>query len=1265
MTDLFHDAERVDRYLREQLSHRILLLDGAMGTMVQRYKLKEEDYRGERFKEHVGDLRGNNDLLVLTQPAIIEEIHRQYLLAGADIVETNTFNGTSVSQADYNLQHLVHELNVTAARLARKVADEISLQQPHKRRFVAGAIGPTSKTLSISPSVEDAGFRSVTFDEVVQAYKEQVAGLVEGGVHILLVETIFDTLNAKAALFAIDEYFEETKQPRLPIWISGTITDLSGRTLSGQTVEAFLTSVLHSNPLAVGLNCALGAEQMRPFLQRLALACPTFVSTYPNAGLPNAMGGYDETAKSFAESVKEFATAGMVNLAGGCCGTTPAHIQALAEALADVTPRVPPTIPPALRLSGLEALVVTPELNFVNIGERCNIAGSIQFKKLILANNYDEALSVARRQVESGAQILDINMDEGLLDGVAAMTKFLRLAVTDPDIARVPLMIDSSKFHIIEAGLKCVQGKCIVNSISLKGGEAEFLKQASIVQRYGAAVVIMAFDEEGQAADMDSKVRICCRAYDLLREKLDFAAQDIIFDPNILTIATGLEEHNNYAVDFIQAIPLIKQRCPGARISGGLSNLSFGFRGLTELRESIHSVFLYHAIKAGMDMGIVNAGALPMYDDIPTELRQLVEQVVLNKSEDGKHVERLLAYAEKEKERKERGGGSAAVTVTSEWRGWPVEKRLEHALVKGIVEYIEEDAEAARQQFARPLHIIEGPLMAGMSVVGDLFGSGKMFLPQVIKSARVMKKAVAYLIPFMEKEKEEMRQKLQEQTGVVDEEASRFAGTVLLATVKGDVHDIGKNIVGVVLGCNNYRVIDLGVMCSCDKILEVAAKEKVDVIGLSGLITPSLDEMVFNAKEMQRRGVTTPLLIGGATTSKMHTAVKIAPVYNGPTVHVLDASRSVVVVASLIDSAQKDEFIEDVRDQYAELREEHYASLQDRKHKTLAEARKKKLAVAWNERLPATLVPSLMGTKVLLQYPLAELVPFIDWNPFFQVWQLRGKYPNRGYPKIFDDATVGPEAKKLFEEAQEMLQEIIATKGLEARGIVGIYPANAVGDDIEVYANDEQRDTPIAVFHTLRQQAEPETDEPMLALSDFVAPKESGVRDYVGAFAVAAGFGLHALVAKYEADHDDFKAIMAKALADRLAEAFAELIHQRTRREFWGYAPNEEMDVDDMLKVKYQGIRPAPGYPSQPDHTEKTIMWDLMKVAEETGITLTESLAMDPAAAVSGLIFANPESHYFAVGTLCKDQMEDYARRKKVPVEQVEKWLSANLNYEV
>ncbi|XP_044035132.1 methionine synthase isoform X1 [Siniperca chuatsi] len=1245
--------------LRAVMQQKIMVLDGGMGTMIQQHKLEEEDFRGDEFKEHPLPLKGNNDLLSITQPNIIYKIHKEYLLAGADIIETNTFSSTSTAQADYGLEHMAYRLNRAAAELARRAADDVTKQTGCKR-YVAGAVGPTNKTLSVSPSVERPDFRNITFDDLVEAYSEQVRGLLDGGADILLVETIFDTANAKAALFAIDLLFEKTYE-RKPIFISGTIVDRSGRTLSGQTGEAFVVSVSHAKPLCIGLNCALGATEMRPFIEAIGKSTTAFIICYPNAGLPNTFGGYDETPQVTASNLKEFAMDGLVNIVGGCCGTTPGHIRAISEAVKHCQPRVPAgdIYRDFLLLSGLEPFRIGPYTNFVNIGERCNVAGSRKFAKLIMAGNYEEALSIAKAQVEMGAQVLDINMDEGMLEGPTAMARFCNFIASEPDIARVPLCIDSSNFSVIEAGLKCCQGKCIVNSISLKEGEEEFLLRAATVKRYGAAVVVMAFDEEGQATDTDRKVEICTRAYKLLVSKVGFEPNDIIFDPNILTIGTGMEEHNLYAVNFIRAIKLIKETLPRARVSGGLSNLSFSFRGMEAIREAMHGAFLYHAIRDGMDMGIVNAGNLPVYDDIDKELLLLCENLIWNRDADA--TEKLLTYAQNNVK------GGKKVVQTDEWREGSVEDRLEYALIKGIDKYVVEDVDECRAQvdrYTRPLHIIEGPLMNGMKVVGDLFGAGKMFLPQVIKSARVMKKAVGYLIPFMEKEREEMMA-LSGST----EEVDPYQGTIILATVKGDVHDIGKNIVGVVLGCNNFRVIDLGVMVPCDKILREAIRQKADIIGLSGLITPSLDEMIYVAKEMERLGITTPLLIGGATTSKTHTAVKIAPRYSSPVIHVLDASRSVVVCSQLLDEAVREEYFEDLKEEYEEIRQEHYDSLKDRAYLSLSQAREKALHIDWLS-LPRPVRPQFLGTRVFEWYNLNSLVDFIDWKPFFDVWQLRGKYPNRGYPKIFNDNTVGSEARRVFDDAQQLLNQMISSCSLQGQGLVGFWRAQSDRDDINVYKDDVtvHRDTkPIATFHGLRQQVRAEKDssssEPYLCVSDFVAPVDSGVADYIGVFAVGV-FGAEELSQQFQAQGDDYSSIMVKALADRLAEAFAEELHARVRKELWGYSSDEALQASDLHRVRYQGIRPAAGYPSQPDHTEKTIMWSLAGIQEKTGIGLTESLAMTPAASVSGLYFSNPQASYFAVGKITKEQVEDYSGRKDMSVEEMERWLAPVLGYD-
>ncbi|XP_074519998.1 methionine synthase isoform X2 [Halichoeres trimaculatus] len=1259
-TNLLHHSPKTCRSvleseLRALLQQRIMVLDGGMGTMIQQHKLEEEDFRGEEFKDHPLPLKGNNDLLSITQPQIIYKIHQEYLLAGADIIETNTFSSTCTAQADYGLEHLAYRLNRVSAELARRAADDVTKQTGCKR-YVAGAVGPTNKTLSVSPSVERPDFRNITFDELVEAYSEQVRGLLDGGADILLVETIFDTANAKAALFAIDLVFEKDYE-RKPIFVSGTIVDRSGRTLSGQTGEAFVVSVSHAKPLCIGLNCALGATEMRPFIEAIGQNTTAFIICYPNAGLPNTFGGYDETPDVTASHLKDFAEDGLVNVVGGCCGTTPAHIRAISEAVRGCRPRAPVAdiYQDHLLLAGLEPFRIGPYTNFVNIGERCNVAGSRKFAKLIMAGNYEEALSIAKAQVEMGAQLLDINMDEGMLEGPAAMTRFCNYIASEPDIARVPLCIDSSNFSVIEAGLKCCQGKCVVNSISLKEGEDQFLQRAATINRYGAAVVIMAFDEAGQATDTERKVEICTRAYHLLINEAGFNPNDIIFDPNILTIGTGMEEHNEYAINFIKATKLIKETLPRARVSGGLSNLSFSFRGMEKIREAMHGAFLYHAIKDGMDMGIVNAGSLPVYDDIDKELLCLCENLILNR--DSGATEKLLTYAQNHMK------GEKKVVQTDEWRGGSVEERLEYALIKGIEKFVVQDVEECRAQverYSRPLHIIEGPLMNGMKVVGDLFGVGKMFLPQVIKSARVMKKAVGYLIPFMEKEREEMKA-----GSGSTEDVDPYQGTIVLATVKGDVHDIGKNIVGVVLGCNNFRVIDLGVMVPCDRILREAVSHKADVIGLSGLITPSLDEMIHVAKEMQRLNMSTPLLIGGATTSRTHTAVKIAPRYSSPVIHVLDASRSVVVCSQLLDEVGREDYFEELKEEYEDVRQDHYESLKDRRFLSLSQAREQRLIIDWTSQ-SRPVRPQFLGPQVFDDYDLNHLLDLVDWKPFFDVWQLRGKYPNRGYPKIFNDKTVGQEARRVFDDAQLMLRHMIDSSSLRGRGLVGFWRAQSDGDDINVYRDvNVQRDTkPIATFHGLRQQVEKaEGSGPYLCVSDFVAPADCGVEDYVGLFAVGV-FGAEELSRQFQDQGDDYSSIMVKALADRLAEAFAEELHCRVRRHLWGYSSEEELQTSDLHRVRYQGIRPAAGYPSQPDHTEKTTIWNLAQIQERTGISLTESLAMSPAASVSGLYFSHPQSSYFAVGKITREQVVDYSRRKNLKMEEVERWLAPILGYD-
>lgn len=1219
--------------LRQTLNKRVMVIDGAMGTMLQKYKLTEEDFRGKKFANHEHSLKGNNDILSITQPHLIREIHSQFLEVGADIIETNTFSGTTVSQADYKLEANVYEINFAATKIAGEVAAEYSAKTPNKPRYVAGAIGPTTKTLSMSPDVNDAGFRALTFAEMATAFKEQASGLMDGGADILLIETQIDTLNAKAAIFAVQQLFRETGK-ELPIMLSGSIVDASGRTLSGQTTEAFWISVSHTqNLLSIGLNCSLGPAQMRPFIEELAGVASCHTSVYPNAGLPNELGGYDETPEQMSATIREFIKSGFANIVGGCCGSTPDHIKAIAEVAAAGQPRRLPEIKPYLRLSGLEPVVVTPNMNFINIGERTNVAGSKKFARLIMENDYDAALSIARQQVENGAQIVDVNMDEGMLDSEEAMDKFLKLLGAEPDIARVPVMIDSSKWSVIERGLQVLQGKCVVNSISLKEGEELFKEHAQKIRQYGAAAIVMAFDEKGQADSFERRIQICERAYRILVEEINFVPQDIIFDPNILTVGTGIDEHNNFAVDFIRATKWIKENLPFAKVSGGVSNISFAFRGNNRVREAMHSSFLYHAVNAGLDMGIVNAGQLEVYEEIPVDFLKHVEDVLLNRCDDA--TESLVNFAEQVQSK------GAVEKKSAAWRAGSVEERLRHALVKGIVDFVEADTEEARQKYASPLQVIEGPLMDGMNVVGDLFGSGKMFLPQIVKSARVMKKSVAYLTPYIEKEKT--------QSGSVDARAK-----VLLATVKGDVHDIGKNIVGVVLACNNFEVIDLGVMVSCQQILEKAKEENVDIVGLSGLITPSLDEMAHNASEMQRLGFDIPLLIGGATTSRLHTAVKIEPQYKGVTVHVLDASRSVTVVSSLISKSQKEHFINKVRNDYAEVREAHNLKSEAKKLLSLEDAQNNKMQLNWQA---ANIVkPEKLDLIVLNNYDLGEIRSYIDWKPFFITWELRGKYPD-----IFQDATVGTEAKTLYDDANKMLDEIIANKLLTAKAVAGLFPANSSGDDIILYENDKceiERST----IHTLRQQVQKTGGNPNLALADFIAPKEKGFADYIGAFAVTAGIGADTLVKKYEAEHDDYSAIMIKALADRLAEAFTELLHQKVRKEYWGYASDEALTNDDLIREQYCGIRPAPGYPACPDHTEKATLWKLLDVAKHTGISLTETYAMYPAASVCGLYFARPEAKYFNVGRIDQTQIKDYAGRKNISIEEAQKWLRPNLS---
>jgi 5-methyltetrahydrofolate--homocysteine methyltransferase len=1219
------DGPEIEHALREAAAERIL-------------RLSEEDFRGERFREHSHDLRGNNDLLILTQPNAIRDIHLRYFLAGADIVETNTFSGTSIAQADYGLEAVIYDLNRTGARLCREAA-VLAEREDGRRRFVAGAVGPTNRTLSISPDVNNPGYRAVTFDEIRDAYAEQVRGLVDGGAEIILIETIFDTLNAKAAIFAAGQVFAE-RGVKLPIMISGTITDLSGRTLSGQTPTAFWHSVRHAEPVTVGLNCALGAREMRAHIQELSKVAGTLVCAYPNAGLPNEFGLYDESPEATASMLGEFAEAGLVNVVGGCCGTTPAHIHAIAEAVAGKAPRQIAEPPTYMRLSGLEPFVLTGDIPFVNIGERTNVTGSAKFRKLIKNGEFAAALDVAREQVASGAQIIDINMDEGLLDSEKAMVEFLNLVACEPDIARVPVMVDSSKFHIIEAGLKCIQGKAVVNSISMKEGEEKFITEAKTCRAYGAAVVVMAFDEQGQADTFERKVAICTRAYKILTEQVGFPPEDIIFDPNIFAVATGIEEHNGYGVAFIEATRKIRETLPHVHISGGVSNLSFAFRGNEPVREAMHSVFLFHAIRAGMDMGIVNAGQLEVYDEIDPELRELCEDVVLNRRADA--TERLLEAAPRFK-----GDGTTPTKGADlEWRSWPVKRRLEHALVNGITEFINVDVEEARQTVERPLHVIEGPLMAGMNVVGDLFGSGKMFLPQVVKSARVMKHAVAYLMPYMEAEKEA--------TGL---SARSAAGKIVMATVKGDVHDIGKNIVGVVLGCNNYEVIDLGVMVPAQKILDTARKEGADIIGLSGLITPSLDEMAHVAGEMEREGFDIPLLIGGATTSRVHTAVKIHPHYErGQAIYVADASRAVGVVSSLLSAKAKAPYIETVRAEYRKVADAHARSEADKQRMPIEKARANRMKIGWAAYQPPK--PTFTGTRVFRTYDVAELVPYIDWTPFFQTWELKGRFP-----AILEDEKQGAAARQLYEDAQDMLRQIVEERWFNPKAVIGFWPANAVGDDIRLFTG-ESRSEELATFHGLRQQLSKRDGRPNLCISDFVAPVESGLADYVGTFVVTAGIEEVRIAEKFERANDDYRSILVKALADRLAEALAERMHQRVRKEFWAYAPDENLTGEQLVREEYPGIRPAPGYPAQPDHTEKETLFRLLQAERRIGVRLTESYAMWPGSSVSGLYIAHPEAHYFGVAKVERDQVEDYAARKRMSIPEVERWLSPILNYD-
>ncbi|HDF2329953.1 TPA: methionine synthase [Morganella morganii] len=1216
--------------LKEALNQRILILDGAMGTMIQRYALNEKEYRGERFADWPVDLKGNNDLLSITQPAIIREIHHAYLEAGADIIETNSFNSTVISMADYQMESLSDEINEAAAKLARECADEWTRKTPEKPRYVAGILGPTNRTASISPDVNDPAYRNVSYDALVEAYRSSVRALIRGGADIIMIETIFDTLNAKAAIYAVETEFE-VLGIKLPVMLSGTITDASGRTLTGQTTEAFYNSMRHIRPISFGLNCALGPAELRQYVAELSRVADCYVSTHPNAGLPNAFGGYDLDAANMADYIREWAQSGLLNIVGGCCGTTPDHIRAIAQAVADIPPRVIPERPVACRLAGLEPLTIDENSLFVNVGERTNITGSARFKRLIKEGNYQEALDIARNQVENGAQIIDINMDEGMLDSQAAMVRFLNMISGEPDIARVPIMIDSSKWEVIEAGLKCIQGKGIVNSISLKEGEEAFIDHAKKVLRYGAAVIVMAFDETGQADTRQRKTEICQRAYRILTEQVGFPPEDIIFDPNIFAVATGIPEHNNYAVDFIEACKDIKATLPHALISGGVSNVSFSFRGNDPVREAIHAVFLYYAIRNGMDMGIVNAGQLAIYDDLPSVLRDAVEDVILNRREDA--TDRLLALAEEYRGSK----GENDQQQLAEWRGWDVEKRLEYALVKGITEFIIEDTEAARLRADTPIEVIEGPLMNGMNVVGDLFSEGKMFLPQVVKSARVMKQAVAYLEPYIQAAKA----------------SGTSAGKVLLATVKGDVHDIGKNIVGVVLQCNNYEIIDLGVMVPCETILRTAIEEKVDIIGLSGLITPSLDEMVHVAKEMERQGFSLPLLIGGATTSKAHTAVKIEPNYSGPVTYVQNASRTVGVVAALLSDKQRDEFVARTRKEYEVVRDQ-FARRQPRSAPvTLAQARANAFTPDWDNYTPPR--PAFTGVKTV-SAPISVLRRYIDWTPFFMTWSLAGKYP-----RILEDDVVGEEARRLFKDANAMLDELDKTGTLTPRGVAGIFPANRIGDDIAVY-RDESREEILLYSHHLRQQTQKKDNFPNACLADFVAPP--GIPDYLGAFAVTGGLEEDTLAAQFEAEHDDYNKIMVKALSDRLAEGFAEYLHEQVRKTVWGYSPDEDLDNDLLIRENYQGIRPAPGYPACPEHTEKSKIWELLDVESHTGMRLTESYAMWPGASVSGWYFSHPQSRYFAVAQIQKDQIEDYATRKGMPVKELERWLAPNLGYD-
>ncbi|MGC7896517.1 methionine synthase [Vibrio anguillarum] len=1223
-------GREVRSQIEAQLQQRILLIDGGMGTMIQSYKLEEQDYRGDRFAHWPSDLKGNNDLLVLTQPQLIKEIHSAYLEAGADILETNTFNATSIAMADYDMQAISDEINFAAAKLARQAADEWTAKTPDKPRYVAGVLGPTNRTCSLSPDVNDPGFRNISFEQLVEAYSESTRALIRGGSDLILIETIFDTLNAKACAFAVDCVFEELGY-KLPVMISGTITDASGRTLSGQTTEAFYNALRHVEPISFGLNCALGPDELRQYVEELSRISECYVSAHPNAGLPNAFGEYDLEADEMAQHIGEWARAGFLNLVGGCCGTTPEHIRQMAKVVEGVKPRALPDIPVACRLSGLEPLTITKESLFINVGERTNVTGSARFKRLIKDEQYDEALHVAREQVENGAQIIDINMDEGMLDAQACMVRFLNLCASEPDISKVPIMVDSSKWEVIEAGLKCIQGKGIVNSISLKEGKEKFVEQAKLIRRYGAAVIVMAFDEVGQADTRERKLEICTKAYRILVDEVGFPAEDIIFDPNIFAVATGIDEHNNYAVDFIEAVADIKRNLPHAMISGGVSNVSFSFRGNNYVREAIHAVFLYHCFKNGMDMGIVNAGQLEIYDNVPEKLREAVEDIILNRRSDG--TERLLDIAA---EYANKGVGKEEDASALEWRSWPVAKRLEHALVKGITEYIVEDTEEARQNATRPLDVIEGPLMDGMNVVGDLFGEGKMFLPQVVKSARVMKQAVAHLEPYINALKQ----------------AGSNNGKILLATVKGDVHDIGKNIVGVVLQCNNYEIIDLGVMVPCEQILKVAKEQNVDIIGLSGLITPSLDEMVHVAKEMERQGFKLPLLIGGATTSKAHTAVKIEQNYHQPVVYVNNASRAVGVCSSLLSDELRPAFVEKLNIDYERTRDQHHRKTPRTKPVSLEVARANKAVIDWDNYTPP--VPAKLGVHVFDDFDVATLRRYIDWTPFFMTWSLMGKYPT-----IFEHEEVGEEAQSLFHDANALLDRVEREGLLKARGICALFPAASVGDDIEVY-RDESRTEVAHVLHHLRQQ----TEKPKgynYCLSDYIAPKESGKRDWIGAFAVTGGIGERELADQYKAQGDDYNAIMIQAVADRLAEAFAEYLHQQVRKEIWGYAADEELSNDDLIREKYQGIRPAPGYPACPEHTEKGTLWEMLQVEQTIDMSLTTSYAMWPGASV-GWYFSHPDSRYFAIAQIQQDQMQDYAQRKGWNAQEAEKWLGPNLD---